>query len=375
MNNEYKAYAKDNYDKMIELLKELSVIPAPSHFEDERADFIKKWLEDKGAKGVYIDEAKNVVFPLNCENSNEITVFAAHTDTVFPMETPLEIIDDGEKIHCPGVADDTASVVTLLFMAEYYIKNNILPEKGFLFVCNSCEEGLGNLKGVRKLFSDFEGRIKSFITFDSMLDKAGDSCVGSHRYEVEVLTEGGHSWTAFGNNNAIAKVSEIINEIYKIELPQKAGGKTTYNVGTIEGGTSVNTIAQSVKILCEYRSDDQECLSYMEGKFNEIFNKDRGETVKINVTKVGDRPCGNIEKEKIEKLKKVVSPILSEVVGKEIEFRSGSTDCNIPLSLNIPALFVGVNNYSGIHTLSEWVEKESLIPGLEIALRLGEALS
>ncbi|MBQ6938126.1 MAG: M20/M25/M40 family metallo-hydrolase [Clostridia bacterium] len=366
-----KEYIKNNTQMMLETLKELCHIPAPSHFEHKRAQYCKNWLENIGAKGVYIDEALNTVFPLNCEGSNEITVFAAHTDTVFPDMEPMEYFDDGEKIHCPGASDDTASVTVLLLMAKYFIEKNILPEKGIMFVCNSCEEGLGNLKGTRQLFKDYEGRIKQFVTFDSMLNKVADHCVGSHRYEVEVSTEGGHSWGAFGNNNAIAKLSAIIGEIYKTEVPQKEGARTTYNVGTIEGGTSVNTIAQSAKMLCEYRSDDKECLDIMQKKFEEIFENAREEKVQVKVTKVGDRPCASIEKEKIDALKNIAVPIIEDVIGEKVSFGSSSTDCNIPLSLGVAALCIGTNNHAGIHTREEWVEKKSLIPGLEIAIKMG----
>ena len=109
-------YIKNNYDEMKKILRDLCLIPAPSHHEEKRAEYCKKWFESIGAEGVYIDSAKNVVFPLNCDGSNEITVFVAHTDTVFPDREPMPYYDDGEKIHCPGVADDTTSVVVLLMM-------------------------------------------------------------------------------------------------------------------------------------------------------------------------------------------------------------------------------------------------------------------
>ncbi len=366
-----KNYIEQNYDLMLKTLKDLCEIPAPSHFEHKRAEYCKNWLEKAGAKNVYIDEALNVVYPLNCENSNEITVFVAHTDTVFPDTEPMPYYDDGERIHSPGVADDTASVVVLLFMAKYFIENNITPKNGIIFCCNSCEEGLGNLKGTRQLFNDYEGRIKQFISFDLTLDVLVDKCVGSHRYEVEVSTEGGHSYIEFGNKNAINELSKIINAIYKIEVPQKAGEKTTYNVGTITGGTSVNTIAQSAKILCEYRSTDFECLNIMNQKFNQVFDDANKDGVSVKVDKIGDRPCNNTEAKKIETLKEIAIPIIENVIGHNVKFGSSSTDCNIPLSIGIPSLCVGVNRHFGIHTREEWVEKQSLKPGLEIAIKLG----
>lgn len=373
MSNEIKQYAKANYDGMLDLLKELCHIPAPSHYEHKRAEYCKNWFESIGGKNAYVDDALNAIFPINCENSDEITVFVAHNDTVFPDVEPMPYKDDGEKIHCPGAGDDTASVVVLMYMAKYFIENGINPEKGVMFVCNSCEEGLGNLKGTRQLFKDFEGRIKTFVSFDSTLNRITDACVGSHRYEVEVLTEGGHSYSKFGNDNAIEKLAQIISEIYKIKVPEKEGTKTTYNVGTISGGTSVNTIAQNAKMLCEYRSTDVECLDIMRKKFEDIFKNANTDKVKVNVTRVGDRPCSNIEPEKIDVLRDIATPIVESVTGGKVSYGSSSTDCNIPLSLGVPAICIGTNIHQGAHTRSEWVEKASLVPGLEIAIKLGIA--
>ncbi|MBR4012383.1 MAG: M20/M25/M40 family metallo-hydrolase, partial [Spirochaetaceae bacterium] len=198
MRQRIKDYIESGRELMLQTLKEMCAIPAPSHYEHDRARYCKQWLENIGAQGVYIDDALNVVFPLNCEGSSRITVFAAHTDTVFPDREPMPYFDDGEKIHCPGASDDTASVAVLLMMAKFFVEQKLAPAGGILFVCNSCEEGLGNLKGTRRLFQDYAGRIRQFITFDSSLDVVSDRCVGSHRYEVEVRTPGGHSFGAFG---------------------------------------------------------------------------------------------------------------------------------------------------------------------------------
>ena len=370
-----KDYINKNSDKMYQTLKELCLIPAPSHNEHKRAEYCKNWLESIGADDVYIDSALNTVFSINCENSNKITVFAAHTDTVFPDLEPMPYTDDGEKIYCPGVSDDTASVVALLYTAKYFLENGIVPENGIMFVCNSCEEGLGNLKGVRQLFAEYKGRIKQFITLDNQLDVIADNCVGSHRYEVEVLTQGGHSLEDFGNSNALAELSKIVSEIYSIVVPKTENSVTTYNVGTLVGGTSVNTIAQSAKMLCEYRSNNYECMNIMQEKFEYIFSKYRTANVQVKVAKVGDRPCGNIDYNKIEILKNIVIPIIKEVIKSDIKTCSMSTDCNIPLSLGVPALCIGTNTHGKLHTREEWLDKSSMIPGLEICIKTALALS
>lgn len=369
-----KSYVKANEALMMKTLKELCLIPAPSGKEEARAAYCKQWLEAVGAEGVYIDEALNVIFPLNCQGSKDITVFVAHTDTVFPDTEPMPLVDDGGKICCPGVGDDTASLAVMLLLAKYCVEHDIQPKGGFLFVANSGEEGLGNLKGTRQLFKDYEGRIALFISFDSNLDLINDRCVGSHRYEVEVQTEGGHSFQRFGLPNAIACLSQIVADIYQIAIPQKEGCRTTYNVGTISGGTSVNTIAQSAKMLCEYRSEDKDCLAYMEKKFADIFTRANTNEVKVLVTKVGDRPCGDIAPEKIAVLVERIRPVITDVIGMPVTTKSASTDCNIPLSLGIPAICMGVYFGGGSHTREEWVRKDSLALGLEAAIRIAYTL-
>ena len=155
MNENIKKYIAENSELMYQTLKELCLIPAPSHFEHKRAEYCRNWLTEQGATGVYIDEALNVIFPINCSKSNEITVFAAHTDTVFPDTESMPYCDDGEKIFCPGVADDTASVVILLLTAKYFVENKILPQKGIMagttfselpedFECELCGVGKEN---------------------------------------------------------------------------------------------------------------------------------------------------------------------------------------------------------------------------------------
>ena len=370
MESSIKEFVQQNEAALLQTLRELCAIPAPSHQEEKRAAYCKKWLEDAGAEGVYIDEALNVVFPLNCQGSDQITVYVAHTDTVFPDTQPMPCVEDDTYIRCPGVGDDTASLSVLLMLAKYCIEKNIRPEQGILFVCNACEEGLGNLKGTRQIFQDYAGRIARFISFDSNLNALADRCVGSHRYEVEVRTEGGHSFAAFGKENAIHELSKLVTKIYQIQIPQMDGSKTTYNVGNISGGTSVNTIAQSAKMLCEYRSDNVNCLAIMEKEFETIFREANTDKVQVLVKRIGNRPCQDIDPRKIEDLKALIVPVIENTLGQKLQFKSSSTDCNIPLSMGIPALCMGVYRGGGSHTREEWVEKNSLAVGLKIAVQV-----
>ena len=365
-----KTFISENTESMYKLLYDLCHIPAPSHFEDERAAFCKEWFENIGAKGVYIDEAKNVIFPINCEGNDKITVIAAHTDTVFPDTEPMPYREEDGKVFCPGVKDDTASVVVLMHLAKYFVEMGLVPENGVMFVCNSCEEGLGNLKGTRQIFKDFEGRVANFITFDATPESAVNIAVGSHRYEVEVTTIGGHSFGNFGNPNAIHKLAQIISKIYNIEVPKKEGTKTTYNVGGISGGTSVNTIAQSAKMLCEYRSDDKDALAFMKESFERIFEEARIDGTGVSVTLLGERPCSDIDKDKLDALANKVVPIIEKIVGAKVNIGQGSTDCNIPFSLGIPAICPGLVVGGGTHTREEYIRKDSIKKGLCIAAEI-----
>lgn len=370
-NETFQTYINENYEATLKLLRDLCHIPAPSHKEYARAEFCKNWFENIGAKDVYIDEALNVIFPLNCENSNEIIVFAAHTDTVFPDIEPLPYREDDENIYCPGVGDDTASLAVLMMTAKYFVESKIAPSKGILFVCNSAEEGLGNLKGTRQLMSNYASRVARFITFDSNLNTINHRCVGSHRYHVEVKTEGGHSFQKFGNPNAIAVLSGIVHEIYNIQIPQLENTRTSYNVGIIEGGTSVNTIAQNASMLCEYRSDNEDALAIMQQKFETIFTNAQTDGAEIHVEKIGDRPCaGKVDEGQLETLISSCKEVIENVIDDPLILKSASTDCNIPLSLGIPAVCIGVYRGAGSHTREEWVEKASLKKGLDIALRI-----
>ena len=272
LTQEQERYVKVHQAELVDLILTLCRIPAPSHQEDARAAFVRDWLEGTGAKGVYIDEAKNVVFPMACDGKDSIPVFMAHTDTVFPDPTPMEPVMAEGRIHCPGVGDDTANLALMLLIIRRLLEEGRTPPKGALFVANSCEEGLGNLKGCRKIMEDYKGRVACLTSFDGGLESYVDYAVGSKRYRVVVTTEGGHSYGSFGNRNAIQHMASLIETLYTLKVPR--GGKSTYNVGVIQGGTSVNTIAQRCEMLFEYRSDVgaslNACLLYTSDAADEL---------------------------------------------------------------------------------------------------------
>ncbi len=365
---DFEKFIETHIEETKDLLRTLAKIPAPSHHEEKRAEFVKTWLEGQGAKGVYIDEALNVIYPIKCEESDDITVFMAHTDVVFPDTEELPFKEENGRYYAPGVGDDTACLVLMLMVTKYIIENDIKPRNGILIIANACEEGLGNLKGSKTVIQSFKGRIKEFYTFDGNYNHVVDRAVGSHRYEVVCETEGGHSYGNFGNSNAIAELASLITELYKVEVPKKEGTKTTYNVGAIEGGTSVNTIAQSAKMLYEYRSDDAECIAIMKNTFESLVEKanSRGNG-KFSVNVVGIRPCGEgVDPEVHERMLSTSSAIIEKYTGQPCVRQSGSTDANSALAEGIPAVCVGSVWGLGAHTREEYVELDSLPIGMRI---------
>ena len=370
MTRKIESYIEAHRQEAYDLLLELAQIPAPSNQEEKRAEFCKNWLVSQGAKGVCVDDALNVIYPVGVEEENPLVCFVAHSDVVFPDTEMLPLTVADGKIFCPGIGDDTANVVALMMTAKYIAQENLKPkDRGLLLVINSGEEGLGNLKGTRKLMADFGHRIQEFVSFDAHDCQGVGIAVGSRRYKVEIDTEGGHSYTAFGNRNAIAYLASLIDTLYTIKVPPK--GKTTYNVGTISGGASVNTIAQHAEMLYEFRSDEQESLEIMDRHFRAAVEFYRTKGIEVMVTSVGNRPCsGHVDQEKVQAMMDRANEASVRHYGKPHSFCQGSTDCNIPLSMGIPSICVGCYNGDRSHTREEWVAIDSLLPGLKFAFDL-----
>ena len=360
------------FDTHVRLLETLAAIPAPSHHEDKRVAFIKNWLEEAGAEGVYVDDAKNVIVPFAIEGRNDITVYMAHTDVVFPDTTPLPVRIENGNMYAPGVGDDTANVLGILTSIKYILEHGLKPKEPVLLVLNSCEEGLGNLDGSRQIMKDFAGRVKELISFDGGF-KGGMvvRAVGSERWKITCRTIGGHSYGAFGNPNAIHHLAKLINRFYEQAMPDWEDQKTTYNVGVISGGTSVNTIAQNAEMLYEYRSNDRKALQFMHDQFFRIMEEVKGPDASFEVELMGERPCnGDMDPEAWEKLLSRCEMELFKVTGEPVKRRSGSTDANIPLATGVPATTFGLYIGGKAHTREEWLNIESLRTGLPIAINL-----
>lgn len=363
------AWCDAHFEEQLHLLKTLAAIPAPSHQEHNRAEFIRDWLISQGASRVEIDPALNVVLPFGCDTQDKIRVYMAHTDVVFPDTDPLPVREEDGKLFAPGVGDDTANVTALMLCAKFFLAHPECLKTPVLMVFNSCEEGFGNLKGVRQIMADYAGRVAELISFDLEFTSMVNRAVGSERWRVRSQTCGGHSYSAFGNPNAIAGLSKLICRLYNQSIPTAPDSKTTYNVGTIRGGTSVNTIAQDAEMTYEYRSDNHSCLNRMRRQFLDLVAQENSDDVKLIIEPLGERPCGNdVPEQEQTRLLNRCAAAVHQITGKAPKFCSASTDANIPLSLGIPATTFGLYLGAKSHTREEYIEIESLKPGLRIAL-------
>ncbi|MBE6406593.1 MAG: M20/M25/M40 family metallo-hydrolase [Lentisphaerae bacterium] len=370
MKEKIAAYASAVQGETEQIIRDICAIPAPSHHEERRAEFCKQWFLNNGFSGVEIDEALNVVVPVNMKDGEPITVIMAHTDTVFPDMEQLPFSEKDGFMYSPGVTDDTANLAVMMVGARFFKENLPADAGSYLFVANSCEEGLGNLKGSRKIMEKYGAYVKEFVSLDSSsMNRIVTLAVGSHRYKVTVRTEGGHSFSSFGNRNAIHVLSNMINVLYSIKVPVEGKSKTTYNVGLISGGTSVNTIAQEAEMMYEYRSDNRICLAKMENFFNQVIETFRAGGIDVTVEKIGDRPCsGEIDEAKYDLLKQRIHASMQETLGDAGFEVSSSTDCNVPLSMGIPAICFGVCRGGKAHTREEFLETASLSDGCRLFL-------
>lgn len=351
---------------LLALTKAMAVIPAPSGREDKRVSFCLDFWLKKGLPA-FADSVGNVILELGDVENAPIILFMGHTDIVFDEKTPLILREEGEKLRCPGIGDDTLHAAAVLLGGVWTAEQKLPRDVSFVFCTNVCEEGEGNLKGCRALMERYGSRIREVIAFDSYLDILHDTCVGSVRYRVTAETAGGHSFRDFGAPNAIAKLCGLVSELDKQPLPGE--GITTFNFGQISGGTTVNTIAAEATMLYEFRSDRKANFDQMEAQFRAALANVTDCT--LTVETIGVRPCGDVD------------PALQEALAKRCENAfaglpvpkryPASTDCNLPLSMGIPAVCIGLCHGGGAHTAEEYILPASLLDGISVLKKLLES--
>lgn len=354
---------------------QLTEIPAPPFQESARAAVIKTMLSSAGLS-VQIDKTGNVIGELRGANEKEVVMLSAHLDTVFPAGTDVRVRRDAQRMMAPGISDNGTGLAALVAIARALHEANLKPQRTILFAANVGEEGEGNLRGMRTLVDSYRSRLKAVIALDgSGTDHVTSKALASRRLEVLITGPGGHSWSDFGMPNPINAL--VRGSVRFINTKVPATPRTTFNLGQIEGGTSVNSIPYEARLKVDIRSESEEELVRLESALRECISagvRDEQETARDRskgkldwkVEMLGSRPGGEVAPD---------SPLVAALraadatVGNESRVERSSTDANIPLSVGIDAISIGAGgNGGGAHSLQEWYEPAGREIGLQRAL-------
>jgi acetylornithine deacetylase/succinyl-diaminopimelate desuccinylase-like protein len=367
-----------------EELVRICEIPAPPFKEEARAREIARRFEEIGLLRVRLDEEGNVIAERPGLSSEPRVIVSAHLDTVFPEGTNVRVRRDGARFHAPGISDNTCGIVSLIALARALDAGGIKTEGRVYFVATVGEEGEGNLRGARHLFTEgeFQSGVDAFISLDGPgLERITQRALGSRRYRVTFIGPGGHSWGDFGIVNPVHGLGRAIARF--ASYPAPLAPRTSYNVGIIEGGSSVNAIPERASMVVDIRSvssDEIEKLEAYLRRVVEIAAREEnslrsmsGTSLTCEFEQVGDRPSGETPVNS-----RIVRAAIecSRALGIEPRLDCSSTDSNIPISLGIPAITVGVGGISSnCHSLTEWYEPSGRELGLKRLLMLTVALA
>lgn len=356
----------------------LTEIPAPPFKETVRAVKFKSMLEDAGAKKVWIDEVGNVIGLRKGSEEGKVVVLDAHLDTVFPEGTDVTVTQKGDTLYAPGIGDDTRGLAMVIAALKAISQAEIKTKADILFIGSVGEEGLGDLRGVKHLFQEGKDKIDSWISIDGgKIGRVNNAALGSVRYKAIFKGKGGHSWGAFGLANPHHALGMAIKEfsIQASEYTSK-GPKTSFNVGRIGGGTSVNSIPFESWMEVDMRSVSADRLKEIDAIFLKSMRKAVDaynasgikDSITLELVKIGDRPSGETS---------VDNPLVQRAIAVSNYFNAspkltiGSTNASIPISKGVPAITIGRGGKGGsAHALGEWWVNDNGAEAIKLALLL-----
>lgn len=348
-------------DRIIDLAMQIQQIPAPTFHEMKRAEFVRGLLVKEQLKDISVDEAGNVFARLNGKRNGKPLIISAHMDTVFPFDVELRITQGSGVIHGPGLGDNSIGVAALFGLIWLMRERRIEPDGDLWFVANVCEEGLGDLRGIKAVVNRFEPNALAYLVIEGLaLGHIYHRAVGVRRYRVTARTSGGHSWSDYGKPSAVHELSKLVVALAAMELPSSP--RTTMNVGRISGGTSVNVIASEATLDLDLRSEGREVLAELVSETERLIHAASRPGVNFEAELIGQRPAGEIEPH--HPLVRLAEECLHEQ-GVEAVLTSGSTDANVPLSKGYPAIVLGVTTGGGAHTAQEYINTAPVEQGME----------
>ncbi|HEX7119760.1 MAG TPA: M20/M25/M40 family metallo-hydrolase [Longimicrobiales bacterium] len=364
-------------DDAVRDLITLTEIPAPPFMEERRGKAYAEMLREAGADSVWIDAAGNVIALREGRPGGRVLAISGHLDTVFPEGTDVTVEQRGDTLFAPGIGDDTRGLVVVLQTLRALEAAEIETEADVLFIGTVGEEGLGDLRGVKQLFGPDGPKIDAFISVDGSDDeRIVNQALGSRRYRVTFKGPGGHSWGAFGTANpahALGRAIRLFDEA--ADRFTADGARTSYNVGRIGGGTSINSVPFEAWMEVDMRSESQARLMQIDSIFRAVVQtaleqqnevRRRGPALTVDAKLVGDRPSGETDPEAPLVLRAAAA---TYHFGGEPRLQRSSTDSNVPISMGIPAITIGGGGEShGSHSPGEWWMNRDGVRGIQRAL-------
>ena len=346
-------------------------IPAPTFAEAERAKYVSEQFQSFNLKDVMIDDVYNVYGRLIGKSSDTAIMILAHTDTVFSATTDLTIHRNENIISGPGLGDNSMGVAGLLGLLKTLSESQDPPDCDIWFVANSCEEGLGDLKGIKAAYAKLQSKISAVINLEGLaLGHIYNAGIAVHRLHIKASADGGHSWLHYGRPSAIHGIMELGAQISKLNIPSEP--RTTFNIGMIDGGHAINAIATNASLWLDMRSVSLEALDHLRKAVFDLILKLEHDGLRFEVNVVGDRPTGSIPSEHV-----LVQGALTTLAKLDIRgvLETGSTDGNVPLSQGCPTVTIGITRGGNAHRLDEYIEVSPVQLGMQqlIVLALATA--
>jgi tripeptide aminopeptidase len=352
-------------NRVLEFACAVQQIPAPTFAESKRAEFLQQFFMGQGLQQVSCDTLGNVYARIPGRTKASPLIVTAHLDTVFPGNTDLTLKHSSDRISAPGIGDNSLGVAALAYLA-WTLRD--LPRDVWL-VANVCEEGLGNLRGIKAVVDRFGREVLAYIIVEGMsLGQVYHVGLGVQRYRISIRTGGGHSWVDYGKPSAIHELAELAVKLTRLPLPERP--RTSMNIGVIQGGTSINTIASEACLELDLRSEDPQTLADLTVQVETLVKSIQREIpypVQAKAEIIGQRPAGHIPAN--HPLVNLAVRCLQEQ-GITARLNTGSTDANCPLSYGIPAICIGISTGGGAHTTEEYINTSPVTQGLQQLITL-----
>lgn len=352
---------------VVEQALTIQQIPAPTFDEAERAAYVARQFADLHLQQIDTDPQHNVYGKLPGHDPDKGAIMVvAHTDTVFSKETNLANRYNEDWIYGPGLGDNSIGVSGMLAVARSFVEWKLNPECDVWFVATSCEEGLGDLRGMKAAFERLQSQIRAVINVEGLaFGHVYHAGIAVHRLRISAYTEGGHSWLHFGRPSAIHAIVQLGERLTRLNVPRQP--RTTFNIGLLGGGQSINTIAAEANLWLDIRSENRgELEKVIEQVYAQIKALESPE-VRFVVEVVGDRPAGRLEPHH-PLVKGALAAISCEGTSGALEI--GSTDGNVPLAAGCPAVTVGITRGGNAHRLDEYIEVSPVKSGLRQLIML-----